>query len=109
MRYVQAWLLDQKWLFDRIAELFQDEQSRTSTPTVATDPAEDVNPSSRPTDPPPQTPIDEDLPPLSVRIVATDVTKHLEGIHRQKGGIGSSGFDEKQKDLRAFFSGAKSD
>lgn len=87
----------------------QDEQSRTSTPIVSTDPAEPVNPSSRPTEPPPQTPIDQALPPLSVRIVATDVTKHLEGIHRQKGGIGSSGFDEKQKDLRAFFSGAKSD
>lgn len=76
---------------------------------MSTDPAEGVNPSSLPTDPPPQTPINENLPALSVKIIATDVTKHLEGVHRQKGGIGSSGFDEKQKDLRAFFSGAKTD
>ncbi|CAK9779714.1 phosphoglycerate mutase-like protein [Cutaneotrichosporon oleaginosum] len=46
------------------------------------------------------------LPPLTVEILATDVTTHLEGVERQGGGIGSSGFDEKQQEIRAFFSGA---
>jgi hypothetical protein len=29
----------------------------------------------------------------------------LEGVHRQKGGIGSSSFDANQSDLRKFFGG----
>jgi hypothetical protein len=39
------------------------------------------------------------------RVLCTNVTTHLDGVHRQKGGIGSAGFDAKQSDLRAFFSG----
>ena len=62
-------------------------------------------PSSLPAEPPRDQPIRGDLPPLSVRILCTDVTTHLDGVHRQKGGIGSQGYDEKQKDLRAFFAG----
>ncbi|BEI82810.1 hypothetical protein CcaverHIS002_0306780 [Cutaneotrichosporon cavernicola] len=46
------------------------------------------------------------LPPLTVEILASDVTTHLEGVNRQRGGIGSAGFDEKQQEIRAFFSGA---
>jgi hypothetical protein len=46
------------------------------------------------------------LPPLTVEILATDVTTHLDGVERQGGGIGSAGFDEKQQEIRAFFSGA---
>jgi hypothetical protein len=49
--------------------------------------------------------MDDTLRPLFVRITATDVTTHLEGVTRQKGGVGSSGYDEKQKDIRAFFGG----
>jgi hypothetical protein len=44
-----------------------------------------------------------DLP--SVRILCTNVTTHLDGVHRQKGGIGSQGYDSKQRGIRDFFSG----
>jgi hypothetical protein len=47
--------------------------------------------------------LDVQLP--SVSILCTDVTTHLEGVHRQKGGIGSQGFDSKQRNIRDFFSG----
>jgi hypothetical protein len=75
--------------------------------TFQTHPAEPIPPSSHPasSNPPPLSAEQRNLPALSVRILATDVTKHLDGVHRQKGGIGSQGFDEKQKDLRAFFGG----
>ncbi|TXT04984.1 hypothetical protein VHUM_03804 [Vanrija humicola] len=46
------------------------------------------------------------LPPFNAKILVTDVTSHLENVHRQKGGIGSAAHDQKQKDIRAFFSGA---
>lgn len=49
------------------------------------------------------------LPPLIVSTLCTDVTTHLEGVQRQGGGIGSTGFDEKQKDIRAFFGGAQAE
>lgn len=49
------------------------------------------------------------LPPLHVKIVCSDVTTHLDGLQRQKGGIGSAGFDEKQKDIRSFFGGAQAE
>ena len=72
---------------------------------METDPEPSVSASSVPLSAPPQQPIDESLRPLSVRITATDVTTHLDGLVRQKGGVGSSGYDEKQKDIRAFFGG----
>jgi hypothetical protein len=46
---------------------------------------------------------------LFVRILCADVTTHLDGVHRQRGGIGSQGFDEKQSDLRKFFGGGGGD
>jgi len=39
-------------------------------------------------------------------VAAWDVTTHLDGVKRQGGGIGSAAYDEKQQDIRAFFSGA---
>ena len=55
---------------------------------------------------PPVTPVSRTkLEPLAVRILCADVAKHLDGIRRQRGGLGRQGFDEKQKDLRAFFGG----
>ncbi len=45
------------------------------------------------------------LPPLSVRIVATNVSSHLEGLKRQQGGIGSSAYDTNQRDIRSFWGG----
>lgn len=75
-----------------------------SAPVVKTNPEAPVPASSVPKEAPSSRP---DGSPLAVRILCSDVTKHLDGVHRQKGGIGSQGFDEKQKDLRAFFSGAK--
>ena len=41
----------------------------------------------------------------SVSIQCTDVTTHLDGVHRQKGGIGSQGYDSKQRNIRDFFAG----
>lgn len=46
---------------------------------------------------------------LVVRILLENDSRHLDGLRRQRGGIGSQSYDEKQKDLRAFFGGAKSD
>jgi hypothetical protein len=69
---------------------------------LKTDPEGVVPPSSVPKEAPSLKPAGS---PLAVRILCSDVTKHLDGVHRQKGGIGSQGFDEKQKDLRAFFGG----
>ncbi|WVR03515.1 hypothetical protein IAU60_000506 [Kwoniella sp. DSM 27419] len=92
------------------AELgYADETSRSSTPQLTTNPSGPVSPSSKPLDsaPPPQDPLDKSLPPLTIRILCTDVTKHLEGVHRQKGGIGSQGFDQKQGDIRKFFGGGE--
>lgn len=47
------------------------------------------------------------LPPLEVDITALDTTAHLQGVTRQKGGIGSAGFDEKQQTIKKFLSGAQ--
>lgn len=47
--------------------------------------------------------------PLHIDTLCWDVTSHLEGLRRQKGGIGSSSYDEKQLSIRAFFGGAQSD
>ncbi|WOO84726.1 putative phosphatase [Vanrija pseudolonga] len=46
------------------------------------------------------------LPPFNAKILVTDVTSHLDNVHRQKGGIGSAAHDQKQSDIRKFFSGA---
>jgi hypothetical protein len=87
---------------------YSTEVSRAPTPHIETHP-EDVNASSLPSAPPPDVPEDGDLPSLAVRVLCTDVTRHLDGVHRQKGGIGSQGYDEKQKDLRSFFGGGASE
>jgi hypothetical protein len=47
--------------------------------------------------------------PFTVETLCWDVTSHLEGVHRQGGGIGSAAFDEKQKSIRDFFGGAQND
>ena len=72
---------------------------------MVTDPKGPNSPSSEPKEPPPLDQVSASLPKLSVRILCTDVTKHLDGIHRQKGGIGRQGYDSTQKDLRKFFGG----
>ncbi|WRT63767.1 uncharacterized protein IL334_000692 [Kwoniella shivajii] len=82
-----------------------DEFSRSPTPNIITNPSGPVSPSSSPSTSPPTDEDDNLTPGLSMRILCTDVTKHLEGVHRQKGGIGSTGFDEKQGDIRKFFGG----
>ncbi|KZV73738.1 phosphoglycerate mutase-like protein [Peniophora sp. CONT] len=48
---------------------------------------------------------DNDLPPLTVKVTHVNEHKHIDGIKRQKGGIGSAAFDPKQGDIRAFFGG----
>ncbi|ORY34216.1 histidine phosphatase superfamily [Naematelia encephala] len=83
---------------------YADETPLPPSKGLTTSPSTSQQPSSVPPTSPPRT--SSALPKLNVRIFSTDVTKHLDGVHRQKGGIGSQGFDEKQKDLRAFFSGA---
>jgi hypothetical protein len=87
--------------------MLQDESIGNSTQSLETSPSGPIPPSSEPptSSAPPISKTQARLPQLSVRILATDVTKHLDGVHRQKGGIGSQGFDEKQKNLRAFFGG----
>ncbi|TCD70896.1 hypothetical protein EIP91_001204 [Steccherinum ochraceum] len=50
---------------------------------------------------------DNDLPPLIVKVTEFNRHEHLDKVTRQKGGIGSSAFDPKQKDIRAFFGGGK--
>ncbi|KAL1407048.1 hypothetical protein Q8F55_006461 [Vanrija albida] len=49
------------------------------------------------------------LPPFNAKILVADVTSHLDQVHRQKGGIGSSAHDQKQRDIRSFFSGASTE
>ncbi|KAI0632352.1 phosphoglycerate mutase-like protein [Trametes polyzona] len=50
---------------------------------------------------------DSDPPKLEVRVTDVNRHEHLADIKRQKGGIGRAGYDPKQKDIRAFFGGAK--
>lgn len=87
----------------------QDEASSAPAPEVNTDPAGEVSASSTPAAPPPTDPSANKLAPLSIRILCADVHTHLDGVHRQRGGIGSQGFDEKQSDLRKFFGGGGGD
>lgn len=42
---------------------------------------------------------------LTMRVTHTDVTSHLANVKRQRGGIGSGGYDEKQTSLRQYFGG----
>ncbi|KAK4685182.1 hypothetical protein P7C73_g4975, partial [Tremellales sp. Uapishka_1] len=90
---------------------YKDEARETAIPKVITEPEGPVSASSAPASsaPPPLRSSEADLQTLAVSVLCTDVTTHLDGVHRQKGGIGSQGFDEKQKDLRAFFGGASSE
>ena len=90
---------------DSVLTPSQRETSRPPTPKMVTDPEGPNSPSTEPADPPPLDHVSAALPKLAVRIISTDVTKHLDGIHRQKGGIGRQGYDSTQKDLRKFFSG----
>ncbi|CAD6582752.1 MAG: hypothetical protein CYPHOPRED_002114 [Cyphobasidiales sp. Tagirdzhanova-0007] len=46
------------------------------------------------------------LPRPSLRTTHTNITTHLSGLKRTKGGVGSEAFDARQKSLRDFFSGA---
>lgn len=48
------------------------------------------------------------LPQLTIKVLTTNVTTHLDGLKRQQGGIGSSPHDDKQKDIRSFFGGGSS-
>lgn len=44
---------------------------------------------------------------LTMSVVDVNRHDHLSGLVRQKGGIGSSAYDPRQKDLRSFFAGNK--
>ncbi|KAI0346027.1 phosphoglycerate mutase-like protein [Trametopsis cervina] len=48
---------------------------------------------------------DGTLPALEVVLTDFNRSEHLEAVKRQRGGIGSSAYDPKQKDIRAYFSG----
>jgi hypothetical protein len=48
------------------------------------------------------------LPKVIIKQTHTNVTSHLDGLKRTKGGVGSEQFDARQKSLRDFFSGAQS-
>ncbi|KAI3607682.1 phosphoglycerate mutase family protein [Moniliophthora roreri] len=47
--------------------------------------------------------------PSTRSVSITDVNRHdhLNSVERQKGGIGSTAYDPKQKDIRSFFGGGK--
>ena len=45
----------------------------------------------------------ESLPEMRVKVLATNQVEHLEGLIRQKGGIGSMAHDDKQKGIKEFF------
>ncbi|KAJ3825868.1 phosphoglycerate mutase-like protein [Lentinula raphanica] len=47
-------------------------------------------------------------PDLSIRLTVNDKCEHLDNLVRQRGGIGSSAHDPRQKDIRGFFAGATS-
>ncbi|KAH7915428.1 histidine phosphatase superfamily [Hygrophoropsis aurantiaca] len=48
---------------------------------------------------------DQETPVLQVQITDVNRHEHIDGIKRQKGGIGSSAYDPNQQDIRAFFGG----
>lgn len=54
-------------------------------------------------------PLDEGapLPRMKIRVLATNQVEHLEGLVRQKGGIGSMAHDDRQRGIGEFFSGDK--
>lgn len=43
---------------------------------------------------------------MTIKQTHANVTTHLEGLKRTKGGVGSEQYDARQKSLRDFFSGA---
>ena len=45
------------------------------------------------------------LPKISIRQTHTNITTHLDGLKRTKGGVGSQSYDARQKNLKQFFSG----
>ena len=45
------------------------------------------------------------LPSVTLRKTHTNITIHLNGLKRTKGGVGSEQFDARQKSLKDFFSG----
>lgn len=49
--------------------------------------------------------IDEDDPPLLVKVTDFNRHEHISSVKRQKGGIGSSAYDPKQQKIRDFFGG----
>ncbi|OWZ70806.1 hypothetical protein AYX14_03780 [Cryptococcus neoformans] len=88
------------------AEVGYADEARTETTTqISTDPSGPVSPSSAPSAPPPSTPNPDNLEPLVIKVLCSDVTDHLKGVIRQKGGLGSQSYDEKQEDIRKFFGG----
>lgn len=48
------------------------------------------------------------LPKVTIKQTHANVTTHLDGLKRTKGGVGSEQYDARQKSLRDFFSGASS-
>ncbi|ODN76113.1 hypothetical protein L202_06045 [Cryptococcus amylolentus CBS 6039] len=89
----------------RVEVGYADESGSSTTPKISTNPSEPVHPSSNPSAAPPAKAKDLALEPLTIKIISTDVTSHLSGVVRQKGGIGSQGYDAKQEDIRKFFGG----
>ncbi|EIW67919.1 hypothetical protein TREMEDRAFT_33028, partial [Tremella mesenterica DSM 1558] len=83
---------------------YADESPDSLPQHMETHPRTPISPSSEPSEPPPAHDRGE-LPPLSVKIVCTDITTHLDNVQRPPGGLGRQGYDEKQADIRKFFSG----
>lgn len=54
---------------------------------------------------PPQLHSDVPTPVLRSKVLALNQVEHLEGLVRQKGGIGSSAHDPKQRKIQEFFGG----
>lgn len=59
----------------------------------------------RPAELPPSLHPSDSVPVLKIKIVAVNQTQHLDGLERQKGGIGSAAHDASQKKMSDYFSG----
>jgi hypothetical protein len=46
-----------------------------------------------------------ELPSLRINVTDQNRRDHLQGLVRQKGGIGSSAFDERQRSIKDYFGG----
>ncbi|WVQ80266.1 hypothetical protein IAT38_002371 [Cryptococcus sp. DSM 104549] len=92
----------------RLEAGYADETPGDHSTSVSTNPSGPVPPSSTPSAAPDLSK-DRSLPTLNVFVECVDVSDHLSGVVRARGGLGNIGYDEKQEDIRKFFGGGGGD